>query len=529
LSYFSTAARSGIFLITVAVSALSWVSAQAQGPAATEPDRPAGEEPPPPPAPPTVLVQPVAPPASAAPAAEPPAPPAEPNARLDYNDGSFYLRSHHDNLVLTFGGRAHIDTYVFAGPGVGGYHRGNGTGLKPNLFFRRFIFEFGGMIRKNWFFWLGGNFVPQNLDANQVPISSANVYDGFVGYMPIPTLKIYLGQFNEPFTMENVTSSRWLDMMERALSVRTLATPYNKAEGLMAWGETHEKHFEYQVGVFGGDGHNRPNIDQYFDGTLRLLVRPLASRSDALKRGHIGVGGRIGRRNPDFVRYDAPSLTTPGNYAFWSATYGSGATQTVVIPSQRQAAASGELYVPFERWDFKGEVVYINEERREALAADRAKSLRGGLFWGWGAYGQFSYWPWGSPRINGNPAGYYGMTKLPDGTTGSEFPFALQLLARAEIIRMNYDPNSRSGDAGGLGNATHNIDVNAYQFCINYWMTKHVRLTAEYSFYQFPGTPIGNPSGTPDNQAVAPGAHSGGSAPDATSLSEISFRAGLAL
>ena len=160
------------------------------------------------------------------------------------------------------------------------------------------------------------------------------------------------GQYNQPFTMENVTSSRWLDMQERALSVRTLATPYNKAEGLTMWGATEHNHFEYQFGVFGGDGQNRPNIDDRFDGTIRLVARPLASRSDALKRAHIGAGMRHGRRDSHYVRYDAPSLSTPGGYTFWSSTYGSGAGATSIIPSKRQSAASAELYVPFERWDF---------------------------------------------------------------------------------------------------------------------------------------------------------------------------------
>jgi phosphate-selective porin len=456
-------------------------------------------------------------------------PPTEPNARLDYNDGSFYLRSHHDNLVLTIGARAHIDVYAFGGPGVADYHRANGTGLKPNLFFRRFIFEFGGMIRKNWFFWLGGNFVPQALDGNQATISSANVYDGFAGYMPIPNLKFYFGQYNQPFTMENTTSSRWLDMQERSLSVRTLATPYNKAEGLTMWGETQQKHFEYALGVFGGDGQNRPNVDDRFDGTIRVLTRPFASRSDAFKRAHIGVGSRQGRRDSHFVRYDAPGLSTPGSYTFWSSTYGSGANATSIIPSRRQSAASAELYIPFERWDFKGEVVYINEERREALQSDRSKSLRGGLFSGIGAYGQLSFWLVGTPRINGNPAGYYGMVKLPDGTPGAEAPFGLQLVLRGEIIRMNYDNNSRFGDVGtGTGAKTQNIDVNAYQVGINYWATKHVRLTAQYSLYQFPGTPEGSKAGSIDNQAASPGFKSG-KALDANSLHELSFRVGLAL
>lgn len=488
------------------------------------------------PAPPSAVLPAVAEPvpAPAVIAVPPPSPPAvpeapkEPNATVDYNDGAFYLRAHKDNLVLTWGGRVHADVYTFAGDQVGHYHRSNGSGLKPNLFFRRFILETGGIIRKNWFYWFGGNFVPQQLGPDQaVNNVQLGVYDGFVGYMPIPNFKIYFGQYNEPFTMENVTSSRWTDLMERSVTVRYLATPYNKSEGLMIWGETRNKALEYQLGAFGGDGQNRANLDDRFDGTVRALVRPLFGREDSLKRAHIGASMRDGRRDAHFVRYDAPSLSTGGGYTFWSSSYSNGGTDTRIIPSRRQTAAAAELYVPFEKWDLKSEFVYINEERREVAATDRAKSLRGGLFWGYGVYAQLSVWVAGTPRVSGHPAGYYGMVKLPDGTTGTEAPYGVQLVARGEVIRMNYDSDKRFGSVGGLDAVTQNIDMNLFQFAINYWMTKHIRLTAQYTWYGFPGTPYNNKAGNGDNQAVAPGVRAG--ALGANSLSEISFRAGLAL
>jgi phosphate-selective porin len=480
---------------------------------------------------PAPSVQPLPPPTvvEAVPVVVAPVPAAAPNATVDYNDGSFYLRAHNDNLVLTWGGRVQADVYTFGGENVGHYHRGsNGTGLKPNLFFRRFIIETGGIIRKNWFYWIGGNFTPAGLAADQsVSNTTMGVYDGFIGYMPVPHLKIYFGQYNEPFTMENVTSSRWTDLMERSLTVRYIATPYNKADGLMVWGETKNKAFEYQLGAFGGDGQNRANVDDRFDGTVRALVRPFFKRDGALKRAHFGGSMRQGRRDSHFVRYDAPSLSTNGGYTFWSSTYTNGTTDTRIVPSRRQTAAAAELYLPFERWDLKSEFIYVNEERREVANSDRSKSLRGGVFSGFGVYAQLSVWVLGTPRVNGHPAGYYGMTKLPDGTTGAEAPYGLQLVARGEVVRMNYDSDKRFGSVGGLDGITQNIDVNLLQFAVNYWATKHIRLTAQYSWYGFKGTPSNDKGGHGDNEAVAPGVRAG--APGANSLHEISFRAGLAL
>jgi phosphate-selective porin len=445
-------------------------------------------------------------------------------ARLDYSDGSFYLRAFNDNIVLVPGGRLHVDTYGFAGPGVSDYHRGsNGTGLKTNMFFRRFVFELNGLIRKQFFFGLGGNFAPQAIDGNsagQAIANNANVYDAFIGYMPIPNVRLYAGQYNAPFSMENVTSSRWLDFMERALTVRTVGTPYNKADGLMVWADTDNKMFEVQAGVFGGDGMNRPNVDGAFDGMGRLVFRPLATRSDALNRLHVGVSGRYGWRDSKFVRYDAPGMSTPGGYSYWSGSYGTAPDVRHILPARGQGAFGAELYVPFENFDVRGELIYVNEQRREAPESDRSMTLRSGALRGLGGYAQLSFWLLGAPRISGNPAGMYGTLKIPEGL-GRQADHALQLSLRGELVRLHYDANSRSGDNGDRDASTTDISVDAYQLALNYWATKHIRLTGEYSLYHFPGTP------KKENQAVAPGVSAGKA--DASLLHEISVRVGLAL
>ena len=451
-------------------------------------------------------------------------------AFLDYSDGMLLLRAFNDNMVIVPSGRAHIDTYAFGGPGVAAFRRANGTGLVPNMFFRRFILEMGGVIRHDWSFWIGGNFAPTTIDANQAVTSPASVYDGFIAYEPGPWLKLHAGQYNIPVTMENVTSSRWLDFMERALIVRTIAAPYNKDLGFMAWGEIEKGFFEYQLGVFGGEGQNRMNVDDYVDGMGRVLVRPLASSTNASKRLHIGASGRYGWRHPAHVMYDAPTMSTPGGYAYWTPSYGSGAAETHIMPARDQVVGVGEVYVPFERFDIRGEATYVSEGRREALATSRNVVLRKGKLEGWGGYAQLSLWPLGTPRINGNPAGPYGRIRLPKDK-GAEAPFGLQVVMRGEMVRLKYNSASEAGVAAGTSAITDHIDVNAFQVATNYWMTKHVRLTAEYSLYQFPGTPEGTvpTAAPPTNLAGAPGARGRASDQSASVLHEISFRVGLAL
>lgn len=440
----------------------------------------------------------------------------EPRARLDYSDGTFYLRSKNDNLVLFPSGRMHIDTYAFAGKGVSDYQRSNGTGLKANMLFRRFILELGGLVRGKWFFYLGGNFAPNRLDADEAVSSSANVYDGWVGYDAAPEFKVLAGQFNIPVSMENVTSSRWLDLMERSFTAR-LAAPYNKDLGVMAVGSLAHGMLDYQVAAVGGDGQNRPSVDNRWDVMPRVVFRPMASDKGPLGKLHVGVSGRFGHRDPKAVWYEAPAIQSPGGYGFWSGSYGSGATKVRISPSGSQLAVVGEAYVPFERFDLRGELLYLNEGRREEPNATPGQVLRVGSLKGTTWYAQASFWPFGAPRINGNP-GTFGTPKLPKDS-GKESPYGVQIVARYEQVRLDYDANSKDGDNGSLDAKFTGIKINAYQLGVNYWATKHVRLTGEYSLYQTPK----------DQQALAPGARANGNDKEATSFHELSFRVGLAL
>lgn len=231
-----------------------------------------------------------------------------------------------------------------------------------------------------------------------------------------------------------------------------------------------------------------------------------------------------------FVNCNAPGMSTPGGYVDWSpVSTAADKTEVHILPSGDQGVVVGELYVPLERFDLKSEVMYAYEERREAASTARSTTLRKGALEGWGGYAQLSYWPLGTPRVNGNPAGrYFGLRAPKD--RGAEAPYGLQLVARAETLHLKYSGNSVTPELPNAGpsSLTNNIRVDAIQLGANYWATKHIRLTTEYSFYSFPGTPASAGAGA-TNQAAAPGARGTPADPTANHLHEVSFRVGLAL
>jgi hypothetical protein len=115
----------------------------------------------------------------------------------------------------------------------------------------------------------------------------------------------------------------------------------------------------------------------------------------------------------------------------------------------------------------------------------------------------------------------------------------VQLLAKVEQVALEYNSASRGGLADAK-NIDGNIKINTLSFGINYWATKHVRLTLDYVYNQFPDSgpvkasqPGGNVQ-TSSNRAQAPGNTIGAGIDDAQrdnahDLHEILARFAIAL
>jgi hypothetical protein len=488
-----------------------------------------------------------------------PAPEKKDTFRAGYGGESVYLAAPDDRLVLFPGLRLQLDGYGFAGPGVASFHRNSlmggasNQGLQTYFSPRRSRLELGGRVLDRFYFFFGGEFggAPP-LTATQGVTSTAGVADAYAGIDVHPLLKIQAGQFDVPFMMESFTSDKYFDFMERSLTVRVAGTYSDKDAGLMLRGETEDQKVNYAVAAVSGNGKNRVNVD--FRPTLmgRVFVLPLVSSMEsAMKRFHVGVSGRFGKKDDDFVNYDVAAMTTPGGYDFWLPFYGKGATETHIHPAGTQSAFAGEVYVPIhERFDLRAEVVYVHDGRRESFLADAWNTQRNGLLSGVAYYVEASVWPWGRPRVNGE-AGFEPVPKL-RLTPAPQPADGLQLAVRFEQILLKYDSLGGSNPTecnppavttncvtrGALDTDTQNIKVNAVQVAATYWGTKHFRFTLEYSAYLFPGVGVGSydklgvfstPSKTPTNQAEAPGARAEAFNYNANILHEVSLRVAIAI
>ena len=445
-----------------------------------------------------------------------------------WHGGVFYMRDPGDNFRLHIQGRAQLDMYNYFGPGI------TDTALKSTFFVRRIRPELTGEIMGKWQWMLAGDFGATSNDnprgtvetsaaaPGKPPTDTSGRYnsaqtvgiralatDVFLNYHPCAFFNVQLGQYDAPFTMENRTSDKYIQFMERSLAVRALGIPTNKEIGVMLWGELPNKVFFYSLGAFNGDGQGRLSPDNRMDAMGRVFFHPLAPGKGALKDLQIGGSFRFGSRDPNYVNYDYSAMTTQGNVTFWSPIYGSSRGTTHVLPSGKQVGVAGELRIPIDIFDLTSEFVYINNGTRESLEGFQATNAeRYGTMKGYSYYVQLGFWPLGNRDINGAP-GYENPTHV-DLAKADEAPkTALQLLAKWEQLSVDYDSASRIGTADA-SNIDGKIKVNAFSLGANYWVTKHVRLSINYVLNMFPdsapvkATVKGGTAQTSDQRALGP-------------------------
>jgi phosphate-selective porin len=436
-----------------------------------------------------------------------------PAGRAGWYDGLFFLRDANDNFRFYVQGRVHIDAYTYLGPGLGSLPPG--AELKSGFSLRRVRPEFSGEIYHRWQWQLsvelggtssdnvGGTTGTPNCQPDATgalvcttqssAVEAASVKpaptDAFINYIAHPLLNVQVGQFLLPFSFENRMSDNTTPFMERNIVVRNTGAPNLRDIGAMVWGEPQNRLFYYSVGVFNGDGPNRLNADSRFDVFGRAFVRPFATRGKgSIKDLDVGISARGGSRDSRLVGYDMPSMTTPGNYAFWKATYRDSQNRLIhILPSTVQEAFAADVYAPLGPIDATAEIIYSSSDTREAadgFQLQNNSNLRRGDLSGVGWYGQLGVWLLGDRTTIGFPS-YGRPTHVDlDKTPPSRPVNAVEVLAKFEQLRVDYTGNSRGG-TNDSKTPNGGINVDDLALGVNYWATKHVRVSANYGFYVF--------------------------------------------
>jgi hypothetical protein len=448
------------------------LGAPAAPPPSSEAPPPAAPEPAPPP---TAVVVVPAPVAVAVPVAEP----AEPLAGV--SGQSMFLRSPDDTFQFFPNGRLQVDSYFYKSDAP--------SGVPKNTFLlRRARLELAGWIDKIVYFQIGADFASGAPATGQTNI---NATDDFVALAPWGDLAIMqIGQFDAPFTLENRTSDKYFDFLERSFTVRAFGIPTNKEQGAMLHGTNPDRNYYYSLGVFNGDGQNFRNLDNSFDFMTRAWISPTSFLGDGPLHD-ITLGGSYWTGNRNFANTLGAQNTAGGFKVFDNAMPKSGMNATTLNQQGRQHSWALELNAPFmHKYGFRWEFVHKDQPLSQIdTTMTGASSIVAGLHLkGWSQY--FEIWAWvlGDDRIIGEP----GMQMPTRYKKFSVKPpqHGLMLVARLELLDETLsadDPTGPIATAAVKPNSYGKTKMKAYTLGANYWISKRFRFSFNWTLHDLSG------------------------------------------
>lgn len=446
--------------------------------------------------------------------------------------GGVFLRDSEDTIRVHARGRLQLDFHSFFGAGKDELEAEAGAGfLSPRLVVRRARVEVGADFWRRWFVLFGLDFGSQPLTnptgtqdlpttplgqpptANssgfggfQSPSPSAQIANAYVDYTFLRQLHVMIGQHQAPFSMENRTDNNNFTWLERNMAIRSFVVPNGKEIGVVLWGDVNDvKTVGYEMGVFLGDGPNRPQVDSYPDFIGRVFARPWArsGQNNKLDKVQLGFSFQGGARDPKFVAYDYPAITTAFGWTLWNPRYKDPLGQTLrILPSGRQLRLGGEIRVPIHRFDFRAEAYWVDNGTREAIDGLQLKyTERLGNVQGLGYYAQVSFWAWGDPFVTLEP-GFSRPPRLDLNKAPTTDKRGVEVSALFAGIDAEYDGASRDGNYNGYTPGTRGrtkrISVHEIGVGATYWHSQFVRLSANYLAYHTVG------SGEAQNLAMVP-------------------------
>ncbi len=163
----------------------------------------------------------------------------------------------------------------------------DGGRTNPNTFFvRQARLEAGGSFFKDYEFKVQADF------PTGAPTDSGTLQDGYLGWKHVPWASLRVGQFKEPFSQEETTSTRFLDFVER--SVVNRLSP-GRDIGIAVYGVLFEEVLEYEIGVFNGQGRAVVDSNEEKDFAGRIRVSPFLHSEEELLQGlRVGLAGTVG-------------------------------------------------------------------------------------------------------------------------------------------------------------------------------------------------------------------------------------------
>ena len=369
---------------------------------------------------------------------------SSPAIDLFFKDG-LQAKSRDGNFELHIGGRVIIHARAFS--------RNNERVSSDSFSIRETKIDLMGKLWKDWEFRVEAQSTGPNFFID----------DAYIGFVRFKWLKIRAGQFKAPFSMDQVTSTLFIDFPERAAMDR-LAPSYEL--GIQVSGEPVEKIWSYALMASNGTG--RAGIDENSDKdlTFRTWVRPGATSESAFFKGlHLGL-------NASYGRIDKKSGVMPYTFSnpFTQTVFASpGATAPAVKFDESRSRLSGEFAWLIGPAAIKAEYTRTNDQYSRLASGDNHHTHITAWYATamWMITGEQKTWD--RPR----PARpLFG----PEGGFGS-----LEVLAR--FSRWEFNRNIL--DSGILNRDTSARTADEYAVAVNWYPNANVRVTLSYAWVNY--------------------------------------------
>ncbi len=273
--------------------------------------------------------------------------------------------------------------------------------------------------------------------------------DVYMGVRDIPVVGNFrVGQFKEPFSLEELTSSNYITFMERSLP--TIFAP-SRNVGLALFSTALDKRMTWAVGAFrAADDFGRSIGDSEFNATLRLTGLPWYE-DKGRQLLHLGASYSFSNPADNTVRFRerpeahiSPRYVDTGNFSAKNLN--------------RVGAEAALVYGPLS---VQGEYVHAFVNRDSVAGADPQFN---------GFYGFASYFLTGEHRPYSTSSGTFGRVKPKKNFLNGEGGLgAWEVAARYSQL----DLNDEGIDGGKLGDFT---------FGLNWYLNPNYRVMFNYVF-----------------------------------------------
>lgn len=294
-----------------------------------------------------------------------------------------------------------------------------------------------------------------------------------------PWFSIQVGQFTVPFSLETITSDKYIDFMERA-AINTNLTPAGKEPGVMVFGGFKDQLFVYHMGLFNGSGRNASNENGAFDFIGRLASKPLVRTESIFS--DLRIGGSIALSPRDESEDQRISIPVSKDWLQSSTKRRFFSTEGIVVDGL-QTRFAAEVSLPIEKFLIRSEAIIMNSTTH--IVDDVGNDLfEEGALDAFGLNLTLGYWIVGKrilKRYGGVPT-HKVIPKQLRQAKKTKSDFNMQVLVRGELLSADFNPGRKTTDA-----VTNVSNDGNYQWLIatagtNLWWTKHFRLSFNYTF-----------------------------------------------